>query len=130
MRRLAWAIPVVLHAAFDASALGLRAGLGVVPALQMASLMIGFGTIWLALALMRRLEARQSPLPQTRLARRGSLLWLGGGGIAGFVGTALLGAALHQHFIANRAFDAAVLMISYVLLSTSGMIYRRILGMS
>jgi RsiW-degrading membrane proteinase PrsW (M82 family) len=59
----AWLVPVVLHASFDFPVLALGGGLGEGGlALQVASLVVGFGTLALAVLLARRLAAHQRTL--------------------------------------------------------------------
>jgi RsiW-degrading membrane proteinase PrsW (M82 family) len=95
---LAWLVPVALHAAFDIATLALlRRAAGnqaVEHLLQVSALLIGFGTMALAVLLALRLAAHQKALPGayrvTVAGWRGVWALLVVGAAAGFAGAALL----------------------------------------
>jgi RsiW-degrading membrane proteinase PrsW (M82 family) len=105
----AWLIPVILHALFDMPLLTLRHSLdhgGVTHvALQVMGLVFGFGAIAVAVRLALRIGGHQKVWP--RNSRTPVAAWRGiwgrlvvGAGI-GFVGAALLIAAVHQGAAGN-----------------------------
>jgi RsiW-degrading membrane proteinase PrsW (M82 family) len=100
----AWLIPVVLHMLFDIPLLTLRRSLdhGHVThfALQVMGLVVGFGTIGIAVRLALRIARHQKVGPQNSrtaaAAWRGIWGWLVVGAGLGFAGTALLLSAVRQ----------------------------------
>jgi RsiW-degrading membrane proteinase PrsW (M82 family) len=103
-RVLIFAVPIAVHASFDAPLLALQQNpyLGGFAAflLEATSMLVGFGTILFAAYLVRRVGAHHAPRSETSRARIRNLrsMWallLAGGG-AGFLGTAFILTSIHR----------------------------------
>ena len=115
---LALFAPVALHAAFDFPLLTLQRHPELAPTTRLllgaASLVIGFGSIGLAIRLVRRVGRHHAPrtdLARERLSqlRRMWALLVAGGG-AGFAGMAFLLTSLHHWFV-NPERNASLVLI-------------------
>ncbi len=116
--------PLTLHAAFDFPLLTLQRNPDMASStrfmLGATSLMIGFGTIGLAVRLVRRVGRHHAPRTEiarerlSQLRRMWALLVLGGG--AGFAGLAFLLTSVHQWFV-NPDRSPALVLVPIGLLS-------------
>jgi hypothetical protein len=110
--------PITLHACFDLPLLILQKHPEIVGlmrrALEVAGVLIGFGTIALAARLVRRIGAHHAPhteVSRERLSQlRGMWALLVAGGGASFAGTAFLLTSLH-HWYVNPARNVTMLLI-------------------
>jgi hypothetical protein len=129
----AWLIPVALHALFDVPLLTLRSldhGVVTHVALQVMGLVVGFGAIAVAVRLALRIAGHQKVWPRSSrtpvAAWRGIWGWLVIGAGLGFVGAALLVAAVRQGAAGNTSglftlgVGAAFLVVAIVIYGWGG----------
>jgi RsiW-degrading membrane proteinase PrsW (M82 family) len=117
-------VPLALHAGFDYPLLLLRQNADLAPAtrwmLGAISIAIGFGSIWFAFRLVRRVSRHHAPRTLTARARLGQLrrMWalLMIGGAAGLIGLAFMLTSFH-HWMIDPERNAAFLLVPVGLLS-------------
>jgi len=127
---LAWLIPVVLHTLYDIPLLALRKDLeegGVTRGvLQAAGLVVGFGTIAMAVRLALRVAGRQKAWPRNSrtpvAAWRSIWGWLVVGAGVGFAGVVLVISAV-RHWDVVAGSGPAMLSIGGVLVALAIAIY-------
>jgi RsiW-degrading membrane proteinase PrsW (M82 family) len=127
---LAWLVPTVLHSAFDFPMLALRgnlAGSVCTPVLQAGGLVVGFGSILLAVLLILRMAERQKNLPGARLRTvwgRGVWAFLVLGAAIAFAGAALVGAQ-GQRLWRSGEFEPVGLASGILLIAVAATIFLR-----
>jgi RsiW-degrading membrane proteinase PrsW (M82 family) len=110
--------PVALHAAFDFPLLTLQQDPDIDPSIRLVlgsvSLLIGFGSIALALRLVRRVGHHHAPRTEIARERLGQLrrMWalLVVGGAAGFIGLVFLLTSIH-HWLVNPERNVALVLV-------------------
>src|SRR4051812_7016947 len=128
-------VPLVLHSGFDFPLLTLQQTPDLTGPtrllLECTSMLIGFGTIALAMRLVRRVGRHHAPRTETsrerlsHLRRMWALLVIGGG--AGFAGLAFVLSAIH-HWLVNPEHSASLVLVPLGLVSI--MVGSALLGMT